>query len=376
MVAINYGFMTRMYRVRTPAMSDPPPAQHILAYVQTLDGGGVERASLRLAGLWAARGRRVTLVIGCDRGPLSAELPPGVETVVLGTRSYHALARAVASIVRERRPDRLFCAGNHYTAVAAWTRVRLGHACPPIVAKLSNALDRADMATVVRAGYRAWLRMHPRFCDRIVAMSPGMADAAAREMRMPGARIAVIANPPALPRADAAPVALPDRYLLGVGRLAAQKRWDRAVSALPRLADRSLPLVILGEGHQREALVALANRLAVADRLILPGHVADPLPAMAGAVAVVLTSDFEGVPGVLRESLGVGTPVIATDSSVAIREIVGRPDQGSIVARDDPAALVAALDHWLTPGRARPVPAMVTGDPAGDYLALFDSLAS
>ena len=38
-------------------------AEHILSYAQTVRGGGVERALLRLTGGWVAAGRRVTLVI-------------------------------------------------------------------------------------------------------------------------------------------------------------------------------------------------------------------------------------------------------------------------------------------------------------------------
>ncbi|WP_326525344.1 glycosyltransferase [Sphingomonas sp.] len=352
-------------------------ARHILTCAQTLDGGGVERAMLRLATRWAAAGRRVTIVIGCADGPLADELPDGAETIVLGHRGYGALARAIPAIVEDRAPDAVFCPGNHYTGVAAWTRLRLGRRCPPTIAKLSNTLHRADHGPVARAVYRAWLRAHPRFCDAVVAMSAAMAAEAARHLHLPPDRIAVIANPPAMPRADALPVALPTgRYLLGVGRLAAQKRWDRAIVALAAIADRDIPLVILGEGPERATLEALAARVGVAQRLLLPGHAGDPLPVMAGAAALVLTSDFEGVPGVLREALSVGTPVVTTDSSVAIPEIVTTPALGSIVPRDDAAALAAAIDHWLAPGRARPAPVSAGGDPAADYLALFDVLSA
>lgn len=349
-------------------------ARHILTYAQTLDGGGVERVALRLAAAWVARGRRVTLVVGDASGPLAEGLAPGVERIVLGKRGYRALPAAVPAVVRRGRPDVIFCPGNHYTAVAAWTRARLAGACPPTVAKLSNALDRDDMGWAGRAGYGAWLRLHPRFVDTLVAMSPAMAADAAGRMGMPRARIAVIANPPPRPGTGAGPV-LPARYLLGVGRLAAQKRWDRAVAALAALPDRSIPLVILGEGPERAALARQAAALGVGDRLILPGHVPDPLPAMAGAAAVVLTSDFEGVPGVLREALSVGTPVVATDSSPAIREVVAGPMLGDVVARGDAGALVAALARRIAPDAPRPAPVVATGDPAGDYLSLFDSLS-
>ncbi|WP_256210787.1 glycosyltransferase [Sphingomonas sp. OV641] len=345
-------------------------ARHILSYAQTLRGGGVERALLRLAGAWAREGRRVTLVIGDAGGPLRTEVPDTVEVVGLGTSRYTAL-RAVAARAADLRPDMIFCPGSHYTSIAAWTKWRLGKGCPPIVGKVSNALERPDYGPVMTVAHRAWLRQHPAFLDRVVVMSEASAEAAIRVMRLPRQRIAVIPNPPAPRLLDAPLPPLPPRYILGVGRLAPQKRWDRLVEIMPRLAQR-IPLVILGEGECRAALRAQADALGV--ELLLPGHVADPLGAMAGAAVLALTSEFEGVPGVLGEALSMGTPVVTTDCAPAVREIVAAPSLGSIVARGDAAALATALDHWLgSPVRPQPVP-LPGADSAARYLRLFDDL--
>ncbi len=353
-------------------MTIPLPARagHILSFAQTLKGGGVERALLRLAGEWAARERRVTLVIGDPTGPLAGELPAGVEVLDGGGGGYLAMARAVVGAVRATRPDVIFCPGNHYTGAAALLRP---FADAPMVAKLSNALAGTHRGAV-GLGYRGWLRLHPAFVDHLVAMTPASAREARAMMRMPADRISVIANPPARRRTDAAPPALPPgRFILGVGRLAPQKRWERLVAAMPSIpADVSL--VILGEGPERAAIERLAIELGIADRVSLPGHAADPLPAMAAAAVVALTSDHEGVPGVLREALGEGTPVVSTDSSVAIPELIDSPAKGTIVPHGDAAALVAALDRWLSPDAVRPMPTRAAGDPAGDYLTLFDNL--
>lgn len=353
-------------------------AEHILSYAQTLRGGGVERALLRLARGWVAAGRRVTLVIGVPEGPLAAELPDGVEVIALGEAGYATLARAMPGIVERLRPDVIVCAGSHYTGVAAWTRARLGRGCPPIVGKVSNAVARADHGRIAGPLHRVWLRAHRRFLDRIVAMTPASAEAAARAMGLPLSEVAVIPNSPALPIPGAPlPELPPGRFLLGVGRLAPQKRWDRAVAALPSLADRSVPLVLLGEGPLRGELVAQAAALGVGERLLMPGYAADPLAAMARATALVLTSDYEGVPGVLREALSVGTPVVSTDSSPAVAEIVSDPAWGTVVAREDTAGLVAALDRWLAKAAVRPAPVTPPGaDSAARYLALFDELVS
>jgi glycosyltransferase involved in cell wall biosynthesis len=353
------------------------PATHILTYAQSLRGGGVERAMLRLAQGWLAAGHRVTLVLGEPAGPLVAEIPPGIELIGLDT-SYLGLLWALPSIVTSRTPSIVFCAGNHYTSMAAWLRMRLGRYCPPIVAKVSNRLDRIDQHFPIDRAYRNWLRAHPSFIDHVVAMSPAMGAEAVRMLRIPAERVSVIANPPT--RAPGAALSGPsrragERFLLGVGRLSQQKRWDRLIDAMPGVAERDTQLVILGEGEQRPALEHQVATLGLGPRVDLPGYAPDPQPALARAAALVLTSDFEGVPGVLQEALALGTPVIATESSVAIREIIASPRLGSVVPAGDQQALVAAIDHWLEPGRPRPDPVPERGaDSVGRYLELFDRL--
>ncbi|WP_033920383.1 glycosyltransferase [Sphingomonas sp. 37zxx] len=346
---------------------------HIASFVQTLQGGGVERALLRMADGWTARGHQVTLIAGDLSGPLRAELPGAVTIIAARGAGYRDLMRAALGI-DSIAPDIIFCPGNHYTAVALAARPR---ARAPIVSKLSNALTGIHRPPIAW-GNAAWLRLQPRFIDHLVAMTPAMALEARRAMRMPADRITVIANPPARTRDDAPPVPLPvGRFVLGVGRLAPQKRWDRLIAALPRLADPHIALVILGEGPMRAALTEQAARLGVAHRVHLPGHAADPLPAMARAAVLALTSDHEGVPGVLREAIAQGTPVVSTDSSVAIPELIPAPTIGTIIPREDETALIAALDHWLSPQATRPPPrAAGEDDPIGEYLALFDRLVA
>ena len=357
-------------------LSPLPAAANILAYAQTLNGGGVERTLLRLAQSWSETGRRVTLLIGDASGPLAAELPPGVDLRILGDASLGAML-ALAGLVREVSPDIVFCPGNHYTGVAAFLRLRLGRKCPPIIAKVSNRLDRDDQHFPVAQGYRTFLRAHPGFVDHLVAMTPAMAEETVRMTGIGEDRVSVIANAPSVAPAGAPTPPLPGSdYLIGIGRLVPQKRWDRAITALAQVERHDAKLMILGEGEARGELEGQIAALGLGSRVHLPGYSNNPRPALAQARALVLTSDFEGVPGVLQEALAVGTPVVSTDSSVAIREIVAHPRLGSVVPTDDPEALVSAFDHWLAPGRPRPDPVPERGhDSVERYVRLFEELA-
>ncbi len=330
---------------------------------------------LRLVRGWAAAGQRVTLVLGSSQGPLASELPSGVELIELNT-SHFGLIRALPGIVSRVVPDIVFVPGNHYTGTAVWMWGMLGRTCPIIVAKVSNRLYRDDQRFPLRTAYRFWLRTHPIFADHLVAMTPAMARETMAMTGMTDGRVSVIANPPSEEvSGPPSPPLPPSRYILGIGRLAPQKRWDRLIAALPSIGDHDMQLMILGEGEARPELEAQIAALGLQDRVRLPGYSSNPRPALEQAAALVLTSDFEGVPGVLREALAVGTPVVATDSSVAIREIVASPELGSVVPTDDPAALISAIDHWLTPGRPRPDPVPQPGDDSVErYLQLFEEL--
>lgn len=356
-------------------------AEKILTFVESLEGGGVERVALRLAGMWAASGRHVTILAGSLIGPLVAEIPAGVDIVECGSSRYAPLGLALARALRELRPDVLFCPGNYYSAIAVAARLLLGAECPPIICKISNAFRRMDYNAAQQAGYTAWLRLHAHGIDHFVAMSEAMRLEAISVARIPPGRISVIPNPaPAAGPPSLAEIEPPGGpMVLGVGRLFPQKRFPMLVEAFARANHPEANLVILGEGPERRRIEAAAERFGVSRSLSLPGYAADPLAWMVRAHVTALSSSFEGVPNVLRESLSVGTPVVSTACSSAIGEIVTSPKLGSIVPIDDVGALAEAIATRLATQPDRPAIASASGgsQPEGAsqaYLRCMDSL--
>jgi glycosyltransferase involved in cell wall biosynthesis len=107
---------------------------------------------------------------------------------------------------------------------------------------------------------------------------------------------------------------------------------------------------VIGDGPDRAALVALAARLGVADRVRFSGKLPkrEVLAALTHAQAVVIPSkvgaggDMEGTPVVLCEAMAAGVPIVASDLG-GLGECVDDGTTGLLVPPGDVDALAATL---------------------------------
>jgi polysaccharide biosynthesis protein PslF len=175
-------------------------------------------------------------------------------------------------------------------------------------------------------------------------------------------KVTVIPHGAALPTANG--VRRPARpTILTWGLLGPGKGIERVIDAMtslkslpnpPRyvIAGRTHPKVVAAQGEgYREALVAQAKRLGVADSVSFDAvyRTPDELTALIQTATVVVLpydSKDQVTSGVLVDSLASGRPIVATAFPHAV-ELLGS-GAGTIVAHDDPDALVAALHQLLT----------------------------
>jgi len=140
------------------------------------------------------------------------------------------------------------------------------------------------------------------------------------------------------------------RLLVTVAHLGHRKGHCEVIHAFADLPD-DVRLVIVGgsaQGGTPAKLRAVASKIGVEDRLILPGsqpYERVPLYFSAADVSV-LASYREGCPNAVLESLACGTPVVATDVG-AVRDILPVPDVGRIVPPQEICPLRDALVEVL-----------------------------
>ena len=327
----------------------------ILCYLHSFAEGGVERVALRLCTAWSRAGGRVRVLIGreeaADRLTRPAVHCVRFSSFGIPTRRFETLWMILClwRQVRAERPDVIFCAGNTYAIVAVALRLLLGRACPPVLVKISNSVERRDMPAPVRLCYRLWLRIQGRLLHHFVAMAPAMRGEAAAALGIAASRLSVVENP-AITQQQLSALAAPDRVVprsprrvLSVGRLVRQKRFDLLIRAFSRAAGPHDTLVIVGDGPRRAALQRLIDRLGLAGRVRLAGHDPDVAPYFRDADLFVLSSDYEGLPSVLVEALAAGIAIVATDCSPAISDLLEHGRLGDVVAVGDEEWLARAI---------------------------------
>ena len=133
-------------------------------------------------------------------------------------------------------------------------------------------------------------------------------------------------------------------------RLDPMKDHRTFLKACASVASRreDIRFVCVGGGPERyrAELIALANRLGLADRLTWAGRRTDMPSVYCGLDIVASSSSFgEGFPNVVAEAMSCGVPCVVTDVGDSAR-IVG--EVGEVVPPRDAEALAAALNRMLS----------------------------
>lgn len=327
-------------------------------FIRAFTGGGAQRDAILLANALNEAGQRVALLTLVPEGPFAQLVAPGVEVLPLSARKLRYAVPVLRAALLARRPKAILsseAAPNVVTYLAARSlpRGKRPHVILREVASPSAARD-GDPSLQGRIAYRLISRIYPA-ASRVVVLTEGARQDLVQNFGVPAQKISIMRSNAVIdPQTEARlkEAAIDDArergLIVWVGRLSPEKDPLLAVEALslvPRACGARLMFV--GEGPMREAVLARAAHLGVADRVTLVGHVADPFQPLLKAELALCTSRFEGFGNAIVEALAVGTPVIATDCPWGPREIFDNQRYGTLVRPGDAGALARAIGRAL-----------------------------
>jgi glycosyltransferase involved in cell wall biosynthesis len=327
-------------------------------FLTSPNGGGAERAMIAVANYLAGVNFEVEIIFGRPAGPLRGEIDPAVGVVDLGIVRLRQMPRPMNAYMRRGKPD-VVVSSLMVCDLVMLLGIRLFRWDTRLLISVQN-----DPVEVGRHGRRSLERLWPlairgfySSADCVVGISNGVAAALARLLGRPAGSVPVINNPVIGPGFAESRDADPEHpwfhdggapVILAAGRLTRQKDYPTLLRAFAALATRrDARLIVIGEGEERDALERLIRELGIADRVAVPGFVANPYAWMKGARLFVLSSRWEGFGNVLAEALACGTPVVATDCPSGPRDILGSGTYGRLVGVGDPEALTTAIEEAL-----------------------------
>jgi glycosyltransferase involved in cell wall biosynthesis len=352
-------------------------AERILICLHDFARGGTERIAIALAADWTEAGRDVTILCGSVEGGLRDTVSGKVKVVAVeppvrrGFLSRFLLARAMGRHLAALKPDVIFLPGNFHALLAGGLRA----ADPGI--KIALKISNPPVPQSAPFG-AAVFRHITRAVDGFAAMNAGLA----RELKsmLPGRHVAALHDPvfatqkPRQPRSDGS------WRILWVGRLEKQKDPALALAVMAAM-DAPSHLTMLGDGTLRTSTDRRISMMGLGEKVTLAGHVTDVASYLADADALLITSRYEGGPAVAVEALAQGVPVVSTDCSYLLHDIITCAEAGRIVTSRAPSALAAALCEVCAAPRA-PEKLQALAAPfepracARAYLDLLDGLVS
>lgn len=275
----------------------------------------------------------------------------GAETVQLppSTTLRHGLgcATGTARLIAAAKPD-LIHAHLSYPLALRWQIVGAHLARTPLVASVHSG-------AIVEPGTA--VRLQQRMCGSKVARYLPVArvvrDRCIEVLGWPAEQMTVITNG-IEPQRCLGGDRERGRRLLGAGPgpivlMLSRLERDKGVHVFAEAAAKvpGAQFAIAGEGPERENLLAAAEALGCAGRLLLPGWIDATPDLLAAASVVALPSFSEALPISLLEAMAAGVPVVGS-AIPGIEELVKDGRSGLLAPPGDAAALAAAITRILS----------------------------
>lgn len=253
-----------------------------------------------------------------------------------------------------------FAVAHHLAGVPRWGLHV--HWTPDLVLQPWRHLAGEGVPRILTVLVSLRMRVAGRSNRRLLRSAPfvvSLTSSHTRVLRDVGARVHEVGNP-----MDSSEIATRSRPEPGdpvtvgyLGRLSYEKGPDVLLDALRLVRDpeRLIRTLVAGAGPLEPAL-----RRQVADEHVpgveFLGWVDDPRALLARIDVLVLPSRAEAVPLVLAEALAAGCVVVAAAAGGGVRDVLLDGQLGTIVAREDPAALAHAIEQAVVSVRAGSLP--------------------
>lgn len=324
--------------------------EKIIIITKNMVGDGAERVIAQLSNYFVSQGK-ICKIITLNDDEVFYALDSRVQILPVGFKSHNKVLdklmrySVVRKMVRKEKPDLVLAMPEEIAAYVL--PALLGTGVPMYVSERNNPWVMPDVKIT------RFLRDHMYPFARGVIFQTEMAKSFFPE---PIQRKGVmLSNPVDAQRIPAQYQGEREKTVVAAGRLSPQKNMPLLLKAFAAFSQKhpDYRLRIFGEGELREELTELTKTLNIAEKVEMPGRSTVLLEKMNPCAMFVLSSDYEGMPNVLLETMCMGMPVVSTDCRCGPRDLIEDGVNGLLVPVDDEKALCEAMEKLTDPEYAK-----------------------
>lgn len=309
---------------------------NITFFIQNMSrGAGSERVTALIANLLAANGHAVTIVSICGDNTCYYTLNDSVKLVTLfleptldNRQHFLEIRNRLSKYFNNNKVDvciDIFSSLCLYTIPLKkkyhFRELTWDHIC---------FQDNSGMRSIGR-------KLAARRADQIITLTESDRQSYIKAFPNCKQRVTNIYNPSPFQNTKYPGSNNREKVVIAVGRLTAQKRFDRALRIWKNVeaVHPDWSLHIIGQGEEEGELKHLKDSLGLTT-VKFDGQIEDMASIYKRASLMISTSETEGLPMVLIEALSFGVPIVSLDYHNGPRDIIENGINGLIAVGDSP----------------------------------------
>ncbi|WP_180042675.1 glycosyltransferase [Acinetobacter sp. YH16039] len=332
----------------------------IMFFLPSLGGGGAERTVIQLANNLVQQGHKVDVVV-CDisgvKGKLLPEVDPQIQLIDLNCGRVANAIFPLKKLLQAVDYQLLVATQTHTNIIAALAKRLAKSQVRLILREVSTPSKNLKLQGVAKFILKTLVNWTYPMARQVVCVSKGVETDFREYYGYTQDNLVTIYNP-VIDDTYIEKLQVPVQHrffqpehkvILAVGRLTEAKNFGFLIRSFHALHQQhsETRLIILGEGELRAEFESLIQELGLSGVVDLPGFDPNPYAYFKYAELFVLSSNWEGLPGVLIQALASKIKVVSTNCPSGPMEILDHAKFGMLVECNDQAGMTAAMQQAI-----------------------------
>lgn len=298
--------------------------------IGSLCQGGAERVCVNLANEMAKEGLNIEIIVSKLDDPYYLKyLSSDISIKEIGSRNLIDIFKFYFNITS--LSERLSIISFNYNISFVLVILKLFKKIKLTSRAINNLTEELKETKKNKKIKNAIITWTLNMSDFVVAQSIGMANDLIKN-GVKETKITIINNP--ISEIYTLDKSKRSNFIIFAGRLVQQKNLFDLIDILT-LIDKNILLYIAGNGPLKNDLVKYIKEKHLTNRVVFLGIVENLKDLYSSAICTVLTSNYEGFPNVLLESISCGTPVVSYDCPSGPSEIIEEGINGYLIEFGD-----------------------------------------